>query len=182
MLVRRFKAKDLKAFDEIFTIYYKPIYFFIYKMVCNEYTAEDITQDTFVKIYKGLSKAEDDIKLSPWIYRIAHNACIDYIRKHKLTFKLLDNVNYENEIKDIKGGDNPETNYINIELRDKINKVMMKLNSRYKTVLILRDYNDLSYKDIAEILGLSEAAIKSLIHRARLEFQKKFKEMSSIEL
>ncbi|MGB7606467.1 MAG: RNA polymerase sigma factor, partial [Lutisporaceae bacterium] len=140
------------------------------------------TQDTFVKVFKGLSKVETDIKLSPWIYRIAHNACIDHIRKHKITFELLDNVNYENDIKDIKGDDNPEVNYINIELRDKINKVMMRLNNRYKTVLILRDYNDLSYKNIAEILGLSEAGIKSLIHRARLEFQKIFKEMSNNEL
>lgn len=182
MLVRRFKGKDLQAFDEIFTIYYKPIYFFIYKMVYNVDTAEDITQDTFVKVFKGLSKVETDIKLSPWIYRIAHNACIDHIRKHKITFELLDNVNYENDIKDIKGDDNPEVNYINIELRDKINKVMMRLNNRYKTVLILRDYNDLSYKNIAEILGLSEAGIKSLIHRARQEFQKIFKEMSNNEL
>lgn len=182
MLVKRFKAKDLKAFDEIFTIYYKPIYFFIYKMVYNSDTAEDITQDTFVKVFKGLSKVENDIKLSPWIYRIAHNACIDHIRKHKITFELLDNVAYENDMKDIKGDDNPEVNYLNIELRDKINKVMMRLNNRYKTVLILRDYNDLSYKDIAEILSLSEASIKSLIHRARLEFQKIFKEMSRNEL
>ncbi len=182
MLVKRFKGKDLKAFDEIFTIYYKPIYFFIYKMVYNADTAEDITQDTFVKIYKGLSKVDTDIKLSPWIYRIAHNACIDYIRKHKITFELIDNVNYENDIKEVKWDNNPEANYLNTELRDKINKVIMRLNDRYKTVIILRDYNDLPYKDIAEILNLSEAGIKSLIHRARLEFQKLFKEMSDNEL
>jgi RNA polymerase sigma-70 factor (ECF subfamily) len=178
MLVKRFKSKDLKAFDEIFSAYYKPIYYFIYKMVHNTDTAEDITQDTFVKVYKGLSKAADDIKLSPWIYRIAHNACIDYLRKHKASLELIDNVNYEEDAQESKGSDNPEVSYLNIELRNKINKTMMKLNNRYKTVLILRDYNDLPYKDIGQILGLTEAAVKSLIHRARLEFQKIFKELS----
>jgi RNA polymerase sigma-70 factor (ECF subfamily) len=177
-LIKRFKNKDLKAFDEIFTRFHKPIYFFVYKMVHNTDTAEDIIQDTFVKVYKGLSKADDNIRLSPWIYRIAHNACVDYIRKHKTSYELLDNVNYEEEAQDSRGEDNPETNYLNIELRNKINKTMSKLNNRYKTILILRDYNDLPYKDIGQILGLSEAAVKSLIHRARLEFQKTFKELS----
>lgn len=178
VLVKHFKSRDLKAFDDIFSKYYKPIYYFIYKMVHNTDTAEDITQETFVKVYKGLSKVEDNIKLSPWIYRIAHNACIDYIRKHKASFELIDNVNYEEDIQDRRSSDDPEANYLNAELRNKINMTMMKLNSRYKTVLILRDYNDLAYKDIGQILGLTEAAVKSLIHRARLEFQKIFKELN----
>lgn len=178
ILVKRFKGKDLKAFDEIFNKYYKPIYYFIYKMVHNTDNAEDITQDTFVKVYKGLPKAADNIKLSPWIYRIAHNACIDYIRKHKASFELIENINYEDDSQDGSDADNPEASYLNIELRKKINITLMKLNSRYKTVLILRDYNDFSYKEIGQILGLTEAAVKSLIHRARLEFQKIFKELN----
>lgn len=178
MLVKRFKNKDLKAFDDIFSRYYKPIYYFICKMVHDKDTAEDITQDCFVKVFKGLSKVDDNIKLSPWIYRIAHNACIDYIRKHKSSFELIDNVDYEEDFQDVGGEDNPEANYLNVELRNKIDKTMKKLNSRYKTIIILRDYNDMSYKDIGQILGLSESAVKSLIHRARLEFQKIFKELS----
>lgn len=178
VLVGRFKTKDLKAFDEIFTKYYKPIYYFIYKMVHSQDSAEDIAQETFVKVYKGLWTAADDIKLSPWIYRIAHNACIDYIRKNKTSFELIDNINYEGYVQDDGGAGNPESSYLNLELRNKIDKTMMKLNSRYKTVIILRDYNDLPYKDIAQILGLTEAAAKSLIHRARLEFQRIFKELN----
>ncbi|OGO77734.1 MAG: hypothetical protein A2Y23_02210 [Clostridiales bacterium GWB2_37_7] len=167
----------MKAFDEIFAKYHKPIYYYIYKMVSSCEAAEDITQDTFVKVYKNLGKVDDSINLSPWIYKIAHNTFIDYTRKNKVRFEPLDNINYESHLLDNIKADNPETSYINMELRNKINRTMMKLNSRYKSVLILRDYNNLSYKEVGMILELKETAVKSLIHRARLEFQKIFKEL-----
>ncbi len=91
--------------------------------------------------------------------------------------EFLDNVNYENQLIDSNDLENPEANYVNLELRDKINRTMFKLNSKYKSAIILRDYNNLSYKEIALILDLSETAVKSLIHRARLEFQKIYKEL-----
>jgi RNA polymerase sigma-70 factor, ECF subfamily len=177
LMVKRFKNKDRSAFDEIFEKYYKPIYYFIYKMANNSEAAEDITQDTFVKVYKNLEKVEDNIKLSPWIYKIAYNTFIDYTRKNKISYELIDNVNYEDQLLDNNIADNPEASYINIDLRNKINKTMQKLNSRYKSVLVLREYNNLSYKEVALILDLTETAVKSLIHRARLEFQKIFKEL-----
>ena len=177
LLVKRFKSKDLKAFDEIFSKYYKLIYYYIYKMVFSYEAAEDITQDTFVKVFKSLGRAEENSKLSPWIYKIAHNTFIDYTRKNKVSMEFLDNVNYENQLIDSNDLENPEANYVNLELRDKINRTMFKLNSKYKSAIILRDYNNLSYKEIALILDLSETAVKSLIHRARLEFQKIYKEL-----
>lgn len=176
LLVKRFKSKDMEAFDQIFNKYHKSIFYYIYKMAFNTEVAEDITQDTFVKVYKHLSKADDDIKLSTWIYKIAYHTFIDYTRKNKVTFELIDNVEYENPAF-TSNQDNPEATYLNVELRNKINKTMQKLNSRYKSVLTLREYNNLSYKEIAAILDLSETAVKSLIHRARLEFQKIFKEL-----
>ncbi len=168
-LVSRFKNKDMAAYDEIFSKYYKPVSYYIFKMVYNKEIAEDITQDTFIKVYKALGNVDDNVRLSSWIYRIAHNACIDYIRKNKSTLELLDNAK---EICDLNRG--PEQQFMNKELHDKIVRVMGKINSRYRSVLILRDYNDLSYKDISIVLKCSESAIKSLIHRARLEFQKVF--------
>ncbi|MDF2840992.1 MAG: polymerase subunit sigma-24 [Clostridia bacterium] len=176
-IIKRFKSKDRESFDEIFEKYYKPIYYFIYKMAYNSEAAEDITQDTFVKVYKNLDKVEDDIKLSPWIYKIAHNTFIDYTRKHKISYELIDNISYESELLNNNVSDNPEANYMNVDLKNKINRTMVKLNNRYKSVLILRDYNNLSYKEVALILNLTETAVKSLIHRARLEFQKIFKEL-----
>ena len=177
LLIRRFKNKDLTAFDILFSRYHKPIYYFIYKMIHNAEAAEDITQDTFVKVYKGLLRVEDNIKLSPWVYKIAYNAFVDYTRKNKICLELLDNMNYEDAGPDNKHESNPEASYLNKELRDKINRTIDRLNTRHKTALILRDYNNLSYKEVALVLELSETAVKSLIHRARLEFQKIFKEL-----
>jgi RNA polymerase sigma-70 factor (ECF subfamily) len=176
LLVKRFKAKDLKAFDEIFALYNKQIYYYIYKLTSCSSTAEDITQDTFVKVYKGLSNTKEDIKLAPWIYRIAYNTFIDYTRRNKIKLEYLDGLDYDDsQFKSSSG--NPEESYMNTELRSKINKTMNKLNYRYKSILILRDYNNLSYKEIALVMDLTEAAVKSLIHRARLEFQRIFKEL-----
>lgn len=177
ILISRFKGKDLSAFDLLFSKYNRPIYFFIYKMVHNKEAAEDITQDTFVKVFKNLEKVEADIKLSPWIYKIAYNTFIDYTRKNRGNLELIDNLDYDNEAQDNGNQSNPESNYLNKELRNKINKTMKMLSNRYKTVLILRDYNSLSYKEVGQVLELSETAVKSLIHRARLEFQKIFKEL-----
>lgn len=176
LLVRQFKNKDMKAFDQIFSKYHKSIYYYIYKMAFNAEVAEDITQDTFVKVYKHLNKVDDHVKLSTWIYKIAYNTFIDFTRKNKVTFELIDNVEYDNKAFE-SNQDNPEESYMNKELKNKINRTMQKLNNRYKSVLILREYNNLSYKEVASILELSETAVKSLIHRARLEFQKIFKEL-----
>lgn len=177
LLIKKLKSKDLAAFDILFAKYYKPIYYFIYKMIQNTEIAEDITQDTFVKVYKNLMRLDENLKFSPWIYKIAYNTFVDYKRKYKVNFELLDNVHYENSNQDMQNENNPEESILNKELRDKINRAFGKVNTRYRTALILRDYNKLSYKEVAEVLELSEAAVKSLIHRARLEFQKIFKEL-----
>ncbi len=177
LLIKKFKSKDLAAFDMIFAKYYKPIYYFVFKMIHNAEVAEDITQDTFVKVYKNLTKVDESLKFSPWIYKIAYNTFVDYKRKHKVSFELLDNIHYENTNQDTHHENNPEESMLNKELREKINRAFGKLNTRYRTALILRDYNKLSYKEVADVLELSEAAVKSLIHRARLEFQKIFKEL-----
>ncbi|MFZ5351911.1 MAG: RNA polymerase sigma factor [Bacillota bacterium] len=171
-LVQRFKSKDFTAFDEIFSRFYKPIFYYIYKMTYNTDIAEDITQDTFVKVYKALSNMDDSLKLSAWIYRIAHNACVDYLRKNKVSFELIDNIKEAcSEVNE------PEQGFINKELQLRIIKVMKRINSRYRSVLVMRDYNNLSYNEIACILKCSESAVKSLIHRARQEFQKVFAEV-----
>ncbi len=169
-LVSRFKNKDMGAFDEIFTRFYKPIYYYVFKMVYSTETAEDIAQDTFIKVYKNLANIDEQIKLSSWIYKIAHNSCIDYLRKNKISFELIDNISYTD-----KEENEPENKYLNKELYSKIRAAMLKINSKYRAVLILRDYNGLSYKEISVILGCSEAAVKSLIHRARQDFQKIYK-------
>lgn len=177
ILVSRFQNKDFKAFDEIFNKYYKPIYYFVFKMLHNSQSAEDVAQDTFVKVFKGLGRVPLEIKLSPWIYKIAYNTCIDYTRKSKNNLEYMENIDYNTELQDDKREDNPEEHFSNKELSLKIQKTMHKLSARYKSVILLRDYNDLSYKEIAVVLELSETAVKSLIHRARLEFQRIFKEM-----
>lgn len=177
LLIRKLKNRDLTAFDILFSKYYKPIYYFVYKMIYSAEIAEDITQDTFVKVYKNMARVDENLRLSPWIYKIAYNTFIDYKRKHKISFELLDNIHYENTSQDMQNENNPEESILNKELRDKINRAFGKLSARYRTALILRDYNKLSYKEVADVLELSEAAVKSLIHRARLEFQKIFKEL-----
>lgn len=171
-LVKRFKKRDIHAFDDIFSKYYKPVYYFIYKMIYNKTAADDIAQDTFLKVFKSLKDTNEQVKLSTWIYRIAHNTCIDYMRKNRTSLEMIDNVDYE----DTPLHD-PETCFLNAETKDRIKNVMHRINSRYRMILILRDYNDLSYREIADVLKLSESCVKSLIYRARQEFQRLYGEV-----
>ena len=171
-LVLRFKDGDISSFDEIYDKYNKAVYFYLLKMTHEESAAEDVLQDAFIKVYKGLREVDQSVHLQAWIYKIAHNACMDYFRRNKRKTELLEALLLEGDSRDM-----PEDRLLNIELGDKIKKVMSKLNPRHKSVLILKDYNDLSYAEIARIMNITDSAVKSLIYRARQEFQKLYREV-----
>lgn len=171
-LVRHFKNGDTDAFDVIYASYYKPIYYYINKMVNDKTLADDLTQETLIKVLGGLKDADEEKNLSPWIFRIAHNTCVDYLRKNRVNFELIDNINcYDTET------NSPEYHFLNKEKQNKIKEVLLRISGKYQTALLLRDFNDLSYREIASLLKLNESTVKTLIHRARQQFQKAYAEV-----
>ena len=158
-------------FSNIYENYYKSIYFYINKIVNDKTLAEDLTQDTFIKVLCGLKDFNEEKDLAPWIFRIAHNTCVDYYRSSRMTFELVDDfIVYDKE------ANSPENIILNKEKRDVIKGILLKMSQKYKTAILLRDFNNLTYKEVAATLVLNEMTVRTLIHRARKQFQKAYSE------
>lgn len=163
---------ELEAkFNNIYENYYKAIYSYINKTVNNTTLAEDLTQETFIKVLGGLKDFDEDKKLAPWIFRIAYNTCIDYFRWNKQTFELIDDIIcYDKE------ANSPENIILNKEIQNVIKGILLKMSQKYRAAIVLRDFNNLTYKEVASALRLNEASAKTLIHRGRKQFQKAYSE------
>lgn len=171
LLVMRAKDGDQKAYAELMQRYKDSIYFMALKMVNNKDNAMDLTVETFGKAFENIDKYKPDFAFSTWLYRIATNNCIDFIRKKKLNLVSI------NGMVDDEGDDmplqiksdtlNPEENSIKKQQNEQIKLIVDKLPSRYKKLIILRYYDELSYEEIAQQLDLPLGTIKAQLFRAR---------------
>lgn len=170
-LVIRAKDGDQKAYAELMQRYKDSIYFMALKMVNNKDNAMDLTVETFGKAFENIEKYKPDFAFSTWLYRIATNNCIDFIRKKKL------NVVSMNSMVDEEGDDrplqiksdtlNPEETSIKKQQNEQLKLIVDKLPSRYRTLIVLRYYDELSYEEIAQQLDLPLGTVKAQLFRAR---------------
>lgn len=160
------------------------VYSIVYRIVCDKEEAEDLCQEVFIKVYNGLKKFEQQASFSSWLYRIATNCALDALEKKKRqprTFTTARNNTVQtpcdeaeqllNQPSELVG---PEESALRAELRECINKVLRKLDREQARLLLLRDFDDQSYDEIATILNIGLGAVKMRIHRARLAFQEAF--------
>lgn len=172
-LVRRaVETGDQKAFAQLLEQYREPIHFLLLKMVNNKEDAEDLTIETFTKAFKSLPNFRPDYAFSTWLFRIATNAGIDFIRKKKLKTMSIDNA-FPNEEGDevrinVKSIDpNPEQELITAEKAELLRSFVEKLKPRYQVLIELRYYKQLSYEEIAEELDMPLGTVKAQLFRAR---------------
>ena len=145
----------------------------------NREDAEDITQEVFIEVYQSIHKFRGEAKLTTWLYRIAVNKSLNHLRKYKLKKNLksieslfMINKNIINEIEDSRNLQPDD----NMEQREKayiLHRAISSLSTNQRISFILNKYEDLSYKEIAEIMNTSLSAVESLIHRAKINLQKK---------
>ena len=136
----------------------------------NTEDAEDLVQEVFVEVYNSIDKFRNDSKLSTWIYRIAVNKSLNYIQKNK-KFKL----NMSNELLFNFKSQNasPSEKIENKDLSEILNKALNSLKEKQRIAFVLCKYDDLSYNEISEIMGVSVSSVESLIHRAKINLQNK---------
>ncbi|MGE5676828.1 MAG: RNA polymerase sigma factor [Pseudomonadota bacterium] len=158
-------------FVEIYQEYYAPVCNYIYRSVKNQALAEDLTQETFIKVLGAMGDFEASRKLGPWLYRIARNTCIDWFRCNKQTFELIDDA-----IRCGNDYESPERIVLDREQKAVIKDMFMKMNIKYRPVMLLRYIGELSYSEVASKLELKEATVKTLIRRGRQQFQKAYPE------
>jgi RNA polymerase sigma-70 factor (ECF subfamily) len=129
--------------------------------------AEDAAQETFVRVYAKLHTYEPDKKLSSWILSIASHYCIDRLRRRHGDALSLDDDEVATVLPARQAG--PEETALRNEVRDEVQAAVNRLAPAYRVPLILRYWHDLSYTEIAEVMGLTVQAVKSRLHRARLQ-------------
>jgi RNA polymerase sigma-70 factor (ECF subfamily) len=163
---------DQKAYAELMKRYKKPLYHTILKMVRNVDDAEDLTIEAFAKAFKSLHKFKKDYTFSTWLFRIATNNCIDFIRKKK-----LETTSISSSFRDDNGDDvgmdirdvnlNPQEEAIKGQKVEIMQLIITKLPPKYQTLVNLRYFRELSYEEIAEELQAPLGTVKAQLHRAR---------------
>lgn len=182
-MVQKALQGDEKAFARLLSRYKDTIYFMLLKMLNNRSDAEDLTLEAFGKAFKNLHQYSPTYAFSTWLFKIASNNCIDFLRKKKGIMISLENDNDQiesNEATKIKSKDlNPEEKLIRKQKAILLHKVVRRLKPHYQTLVELRYFNELSYEEIAKELHLPLGTVKAQLFRAR---QMLFKLIESTEM
>jgi RNA polymerase sigma-70 factor, ECF subfamily len=157
------------GFEELVRRYQRPITNYVYRMVGNYDAALDVTQEVFIKVYNSMSRYSSEYKFSTWLYKIAHNAAIDYLRRNSNHGQSLETENPDgsHQLQFESKRPSPEVERQRSEWREEIAAVVKCLPTGYRELILLRHTNDLSYDEIAEITNLPLGTVKNRLFRAR---------------
>ncbi len=176
-LIERFQKGDLYAFDLIVKRYKDQLLNFIYRFVGSQEEAEDIIQETFLRVYRKRKAYKRIAKFSTWIYTIAGNLARTELRRRKRRklFSVTD-MGYEDRDYEISDEDfNPENQVDGIIQEEIIQKEIAMLSPKFREVIILRDVQELSYEEISTIIKVPIGTVKSRVNRGRLKLQSRLK-------
>ena len=163
---------DEKSYAKLLQRYRRPVYHVILKMVRNVNDAEDLTIESFAKAFRSLHKFKKDFTFSTWLFRIATNNTIDFIRKKKLNTLSIENTytddNGESVSIDVEDANlNPQEEAIKAQKEELIQIFVNKLPAKYQKLVRLRYFHELSYEEIAKELDAPLGTVKAQLHRAR---------------
>jgi RNA polymerase sigma factor (sigma-70 family) len=162
---------DQSAYDKLMKKYYQLIYNLIYRMIFKKEDVEDLTQEAFIKAFNSLDKFDRQFAFSTWLFKIATNNCIDYLRKKKLsTFSIdkdieSDEDEFKFEIPDHET--KPDREIMESQRKELIDQAIESLPEKYRKVIILRHKHDMDYEEIAKELNLPLGTVKAHIFRGR---------------
>ncbi|MEX3747289.1 RNA polymerase sigma factor [Lysinibacillus xylanilyticus] len=154
---------------EIYNLYYLDVYRFLVCFTGNQNDAEDLTQEVFIRVLKGLSNFDGKYKLKTWIFSIAKHVAIDHYRKKRFTSLFKDG--FFNQL--LSNEKKPDEEFEVTELKRLIHEAIAKLKPNYRSVVILRGINEFSIIETSEILQCSEVKVKVDYHRALKELKRK---------
>lgn len=176
MLVRRAQNGDLEAYDELIRRYQERIYTVIYNMTSNHDVTDDLAQETFIKAFKALKSFKCDSAFYTWLYRIAVNITLNYIKQHKgkIQMSLNDidiNVEHHPDIVSLISEKTPLRDIGLNELQEKLNEALSKLSEKHRLVVVLHDIEGMSHDEIAKILDCNVGTVRSRLFYARQQLQ-----------
>ncbi len=172
---------NTELFQLVIYRYQKAIFNYIYRMVKHRQEAEDLAQETFVRVFSKLKRYDHTYEFSTWVYRIALNVCRDFFRKKKFFFFSLQNPvgeEEESEFADFIEQESfcdPDGVILNQELKLEIERAIMRLPVKFREIIVLRHIDGLSYEEIANVTSLPIGTVKTYIYRARKKLQEDLK-------
>ncbi len=173
------KAGKEAAYRELLRRYERPVFSLIYRMVRDRALAEDLAQETFIKVLNALDTYRPEFKFSSWVFKIANNSAIDQLRRRELETLSLDGAPDAKTAEEVEatalqavaGGESPLAEMESRELGSEIEQAIARLRPEYRTAILLRHVEGRSYEEIADVMDLPLGTVKTYIHRARLELR-----------
>jgi len=176
VLVERARGGDLAAYDELVKRYQERIYATVYHMTSNHEDANDLAQDTFIKGFHALGSFKGGSSFYTWIYRIAVNKTINFLklRKNRSHMSLDDldfNTEHDPDLVALVSDKTPRRDAALVELQEKLNEAMQKLSDSHRLAVTLHDVQGLSHEEIAKIMGCNIGTVRSRLFYARQQLQ-----------
>jgi RNA polymerase sigma-70 factor (ECF subfamily) len=177
-LVRAYRTGDIRAFEELHRRYVASIFRLVRRKLGDALLAEDIAQETFMKALKMMDRVDDSFNFGGWVHTVARNLCFDELRRRQRDLRAEGSDEDDDEFlanlpstsRSFDPVDVQESN----ETRRRVWSVAQRLPEKYRLVLTLRELQDLSYRQIARTLKMSESAVETLLYRARLRFKEEY--------
>jgi RNA polymerase sigma-70 factor, ECF subfamily len=175
------------AFRELIRRYERPVFSLIYRMVRDRELAEDLAQDTFIKVLNHIDRYSPEFKFSSWLFKIANNVAIDFLRRKKLDTISMDGSPHASTASEIEATtfeigaqqESPLEEMESRELGTAIEKAIARLRPEYRSCIMLRHVEGRSYEEIAATLDLPLGTVKTYIHRARHELRRALEHLRS---
>jgi RNA polymerase sigma-70 factor (ECF subfamily) len=169
-LVQAILKGDQDAFRQLVEKYQRSVYNITWRMVRNDEDARDLTQETFIRVYRGLGTYDQTRTFSTWLFRIATNLCIDHHRKKKMRTVSIDGSQIGDETREPMAlpdhGPRPDRLHEVTSLAERIDSFLERLSPAYRAVLVLRYREQLSYEEMADVLDIPLGTVKARLHRA----------------
>jgi RNA polymerase sigma-70 factor (ECF subfamily) len=167
------------AYRELIRRYERPVFSLIYRMVRDRETAEDLAQETFIKVLNAIGTYRPEFKFSSWVFKIANNTAIDHLRRKELDTLSLEGSPHATTPDGVEatalqvgsGDESPLETVEAIELGGEIERAIGQLRPEYRSCILLRHVEGRAYEEIAEMLDLPLGTVKTYIHRARHELR-----------
>ncbi len=167
LLIARLNDGDQKAFGELYARYRPRVYRFALKLLKDSDQAEDCTQEAFLKAQKGIAGLRAAPSLKAWLFSIMRNEVFEHFRKTRRNGQLGD--------EDVWSGKSPHDEVVSVEATEIVQQTIARLKDEYREVLVLREYEQMSYAEIAEVTGNTESSVKSRLFKARKALVKQLK-------
>ncbi len=174
-LIRATRQGDRESFKRLYDLYARKVLNFAFRLMGSREAAEEVTQETFISVFKNIGKLQKISRFEPWLFMIARNFVYQAFRKNKRSFISTDETDEDDRqiIRLESEDDDPEADLLKGELRHVAMDIIQSLDIKYREVFVLAVLEGYSYKDVAEMLGRKVQSVKTDIHRARLQIRDK---------